>query len=81
MTAAATIAEGLTEAQRRDMAGATCSVPRGHSDWVSDCICSTREFDALSKAGLAYHRERYSHGIILTPLGLEVRALLAGGDQ
>lgn len=72
----AAIAKGLSEPGRNAVLRGKCAVPRTSEEWSSDCICSADGADGLVEIGLAYPRARFPGGIVLSPLGLAVRAHL-----
>jgi len=75
--AIAEIAKRLTKAQVTSLLHGKCGLPRLNDEWSSDCICAASECDSLRGIRLAVQRDRYPGGVVLTPLGLAVRASLA----
>jgi hypothetical protein len=72
----AALAAGLTKAQREAVMFGKCGLRSSHDEYSSDCICAADASDDLCPLGLAYWRNRYPNGIVLTPLGLALRAHL-----
>ena len=69
----ATIAKGLTKAQRDGVLHGHCGVPRGKEENAADCICGHPECENLLKMGLAYPRAPYPGGVVLSAKGISVR--------
>ena len=75
------IAAGLTEAQRKAI-NSECGVPRTSEEWTSDCICKAGEvWHELRSLDLAVARHYFPQGIVLTPLGQQVRAILTAQGE
>lgn len=76
------IAEALSEAQRKALFG-KCGVPRSNMENASDCICghpAACELPQIRPLPLAYTRDRWPNGIVLTPLGIAVRKYLESSN-
>ncbi len=71
------LAGRLTEAQKVSLLHGKCGLPVSQEERSLDCICAASECESLQGIGLAMPRERWPNGVILTPLGLAVRALLS----
>ncbi len=77
----AEIARGLTVAQREELLTARCNLPPGNYERSDDCVCSLTDGGASLPPGLTRLRGMFPNGLVLTPLGLAVRAALQETDR
>jgi len=68
----------LTKVEHETIIYGKCGLSRNKDEYASDCICSGT-YDTLIDKGLAYARNHWPNGIVLTELGYTVKQILING--